>query len=90
MVKTINGEATVTIDTEQSHEVIDVPNGACLVMVKGEDSDEPEPSPEPDPFHNRLRLNDLIDEMNNELAEFGFNSIHSSGNLYTYLSKAWD
>ena len=90
-VKTINGKATVTIDTEQSHEVIDVPNGACLVMVKGEDGDiEPGPEPEPDPFHNRIRLNDLIAEMNTELAEFGFKSIPTDGKLYNYLSKAWD
>lgn len=94
MVKTINGEATVTIDTEQSHEVIDVPNGACMVLVKGEDGDTPEPTPEPDPdpFENRLRIGDIIAEMNNKLAEFGFKPISDGNtpNLYEYLLKAWD
>lgn len=91
-VKTINGKATVTVDTAESHEVIDVPNGACLVMVKGEDGDTPEPTPDPDPFENKLRIGDLIAEMNNKLAEFGFKPISDGNtpNLYEYLLKAWD
>ena len=95
-VKTINGKATVTVDTEQSHEVIDVENGACLVLVKGEDSDDPQPEPEPeptpDPFHNRLRLGDLIAKMNGELTANGFKAITDLGTptLYEYLLKAWD
>lgn len=93
-VKTINGQATVTVDTAESHEVIDVQNGACMVLVKGEDGDTPEPAPEPepDPFENKLRIGDLIAEMNNKLAEFGFKSISDGNtpNLYEYLLKAWD
>ena len=88
-VKTINGQATVTVDTAESHEVIDVPNGACLVMVKGEGGGNEEPEPEPNKY---LKFADMIGAVDGILRECGHGDISDLGTpmLYNYLLKAWN
>ena len=88
-VKTINGKATVTVDTEQSHEVINVENGACLVLVKGEDSDNPQPTPTPS---RKATFAQTLTEMNEILASRGFKKITDTGTekTYNYLLTAWN
>ena len=93
-VKTINGKATVTVDTEQSHEVIDVENGACLVLVKGEDSDDPHPEPQPEPTPDggkHYTMNELLIEINGILQRHGFNPISEDDTpfVYDYLLRFW-
>ena len=91
-VKTINGKATVTVDTEQSHEVIDVENGACLVLVKGDGGYEPEPTPTPEHDGKHYTMNELLIEVNGLLQRHGFNPISEDDTpyVYDYLLRLWN
>ena len=85
-VRTINGKATVTVDTAESHEVINVDNGACLVLVKGEDTPQPAPDGK-----KRYTLSELLVSYNAMLQRHGFSPVtDETPLLYDYLKKAWD
>ena len=94
MVKTINGEAKVTIETEQSREEMQLKNGACLVVVaptEEEPEPEPKPEPQPEPDDEHLNFDEVLEEMNGLIRSVGGTDISATNTpqVYDYLQKAW-
>ena len=94
MVKTINGEAKVTIETEESREEMQLKNGACLVVVTPEEDEpepKPEPKPEPEPTDEHLTFDEVLNEMNGLILSVGGSIIteYNTPKTYAYLQSAW-